>query len=60
MLTEKTYFVLYDGETAELVCRLEMPYRVPFGFHGQWISGNELRNHFEHHGVTEAEAPAAV
>jgi len=48
---EQSYFVLYDGETNELACRLKMPYRVPFGFHGQWLSDEELQGHFEHHGV---------
>ncbi|KAL7535928.1 hypothetical protein ACHAXR_006813 [Thalassiosira sp. AJA248-18] len=49
---EQTYFLLYDGTTAELVTRLKMPHRVPFGFHGLWVSGEELEGHFEHHGVT--------
>jgi carotenoid cleavage dioxygenase-like enzyme len=50
MKTEQTYFLLYDGETTDLVARLEMPHRVPFGFHGQWISSSELEGHFAHHG----------
>lgn len=51
---EETSFVLYDGETTELVARLKMPYRVPFGFHGLWITGDELVSHFETHGVAES------
>lgn len=46
---ERSYFVLYNGETNERVCRLQMPYRVPFGFHGQFISGEDLEEHFEYH-----------
>jgi len=45
----KRYFALYDGKTAELVCRLKMPCRVPFGFHGQWIPEKELHDHHELH-----------
>lgn len=51
MVNETSYFVLYDGTTNDLVCRLKMPYRVPFGFHGQWLSREELQGHFEHHGA---------
>jgi carotenoid cleavage dioxygenase-like enzyme len=43
------YFKLYDGETAELVARLTLPHRVPYGFHGQWIDGNKLEAHVAHH-----------
>ena len=46
---ERSYFILYDGDTGEKICRLQMPYRVPFGFHGQFISGEDLDNHFKHH-----------
>lgn len=53
MKEEQSYFLLYDGETTDLVCRLRMPHRVPFGFHGDWISGDKLRSHFEHHGLSE-------
>ena len=48
---EQSYFVLYNGQTNEVVCRLKMPFRVPFGFHGQWISREELQAHFAHHGT---------
>ena len=47
----QSYFVLYNGETGELVCRLKMPSRVPYGFHGQWISNDDLLTHFEHHNI---------
>merc|ERR1712071_620427 len=43
MVEKQAYFLLYDGETTDLICRLKMPYRVPFGFHGEWISGEELQ-----------------
>lgn len=51
MKENQSYFVLYHGETGELVCRLKMPSRVPYGFHGQWISSHDLENHFEHHNM---------
>ncbi|GKY98181.1 dixin [Mayamaea pseudoterrestris] len=43
------YFVLYDGETTELVTRIKMPYRIPFGFHGQWVNGESLDAHVAYH-----------
>jgi len=51
--TEESYFVLYHGETTELVCRIRMPHRVPYGFHGKWLSWNELRGHFDRHEIEE-------
>ena len=42
-------FIIYDAETNEKVCRLEMPHRVPYGFHGQFISREDLEKHFEYH-----------
>jgi carotenoid cleavage dioxygenase-like enzyme len=45
----ETFFALYDGETAELVARLQMPNQVPHESHGLWVSGEDLREHFAHH-----------
>jgi len=45
----QSYFVLYDGETNEQVCRLKMPSRVPYGFHGTFISGEDFKDHFQYH-----------
>ena len=45
----QSYFLLFDGETNRQVCRLKMPQRVPFGFHGQFISGEDLDFHYRHH-----------
>ena len=39
----KISFVLYDEET--LVVRMDMPFRVPFGFHGKWIAEEVLQSH---------------
>lgn len=50
----QSYFLLYDGDTNNLVCRLKMPERVPFGFHGQFIPGQELEDHVLHHEALEA------
>jgi 9-cis-epoxycarotenoid dioxygenase len=52
---DDTYFDLYDGETTELVAKLKMPARVPYGFHGLYITGDELRNHIQHHTTTALE-----
>ena len=41
-------FISYNGD-GEKVCRLKMPHRVPYGFHGQFISGEDLEKHFEYH-----------
>lgn len=60
MVEEQTYFLLYDGETTDLICRLRMPHRVPFGFHGAWISGRDLQGHFERHGTLEDETPSLL
>ena len=40
-------FVVYDAKTMSStpVCRLRMPRRVPYGFHGVHVSDNELRSH---------------
>ena len=48
-----SYFEVYDGLTTEMKCRLKMPGRVPYGFHGLWVTGEELRGHFEHHGIKD-------
>jgi hypothetical protein len=48
-LEERSYFILYDGETNEKVSRLQMPYRIPYGFHGQFVSREDLERHFEYH-----------
>lgn len=58
---DTSFFHLYDGVTAELLCRLKMPYRVPYGFHGTWLSQKELDGHFAHHGGTNSvEEPVLV
>ena len=46
---DQSYFILCEGETNQQVCRLKMPSRVPFGFHGQFISAEELEDHFLYH-----------
>ena len=49
----QSYFVLYDAKTSERICRLKMPQRVPQGFHGAFISGQELESHFRYHEDSE-------
>jgi carotenoid cleavage dioxygenase-like enzyme len=52
---DQSYFLLFDGETNKQVCRLKMPCRVPFGFHGQFISGDEFASHFRYHEARERD-----
>ena len=53
LLEEQTYFLIFDGENGELITRLKMPHRVPFGFHGIWVTGEELCGHHSYHGEEE-------
>jgi 9-cis-epoxycarotenoid dioxygenase len=55
---DQSYFAVYDGTTTELIVRLKMPHRVPYGFHGVWLSEEELQSHFDHHEAPAAEVPA--
>lgn len=41
---------IFDGENGELITRLKMPHRVPFGFHGLWVTGEELGGHYSYNG----------
>ena len=52
-LDNRSYFLLFHGETNEQVCRLKMPSRVPFGFHGQFFSSDEFASHFQYHETLE-------
>eukprot|EP00957_Ditylum_brightwellii_P045370 3438782-Ditylum_brightwellii.AAC.1 len=56
---EQTYFLLFDGNNGDLITRLKMPYRVPFGFHGLWVTKEELSGHFSHHGEKESASVTA-
>ena len=51
---QESYFVLFDGETLseEPVVRLRIPHRVPYGFHGLWVDGADLREHVSSTGST--------
>jgi len=45
--TNDSYFLLFEGDGSnKLVTRLKMPARVPFGFHGSWLEGQDLRSHW--------------
>ena len=46
---DQSYFDLFDGVTTERMTRLKMPSRVPFGFHGLWISEKEFQDHLKYH-----------
>ena len=43
----KSYFIVYSGSNCsnEPVFALEMPSRVPFGFHGLWVAEEALQEH---------------
>lgn len=49
LASNDSFFCLYDGVTADLIARWKLPYRVPYGFHGTWISENELEAHVKYH-----------
>lgn len=48
-LQDKSFFALYDGENGEQVARVEIPFRVPHGFHCEWLDEEQLRGHFAYH-----------
>jgi carotenoid cleavage dioxygenase-like enzyme len=55
-IEQKSYFVLYDGENDYgVVAKLRIPYRVPYGTHGQWVPGEELQAHLDHHASKSQE-----
>jgi len=48
---QQSYFVLFDGKSAsdQPIARLRMPHRVPYGFHGLWVDGADLKAHIDSH-----------
>jgi carotenoid cleavage dioxygenase len=48
-LTTSSEWHVYDGETmsSEPVARYAIPARVPYGFHGEWISEEQLQLHIK-------------
>lgn len=42
LASNESFFCLYDGFTADLVARWKLPYRVPYSFHGTWISETDF------------------
>ena len=51
-LDKMSYFLLFDD--GKMIARLKLPYRVPFGFHALWITGDQLKKHVEHHNKTKS------
>ena len=43
---QKSFFVVYDAHTmsSRPVARVPMPQRVPFGFHGMFLSEEQLQS----------------
>jgi carotenoid cleavage dioxygenase-like enzyme len=50
--------VLYDAKTMSCnpVARVKMPRRVPFGFHGLWMTGKQI--HVQEHGALQQDNSA--
>lgn len=48
-IRDKSFFLLFDGEDGEQVARIELPHRVPYGFHGEWVDEQQLQDHINHH-----------
>jgi len=42
---ERSELRVWDARTMRQVCRIETPQRVPWGFHGAWVTEAELRRH---------------
>lgn len=38
-----SYLHIYDAKDLKLEARVKLPQRVPYGFHGSWISGGQLK-----------------
>ena len=55
---EKSFFVLYDGETGDLTARVELPHRVPYGFHCEWLTEEQLQGHVEYHASLKQKTTA--
>ena len=53
-VTGENYFAAWDGQRCgdDAVVVLEVP-RVPLGFHGNWISSEQMARHLKHTGVNE-------
>src|SRR5690606_31283987 len=40
--TEKSYLLLLDGKTFDVQATVDLPIRVPFGFHGRWYPNGDM------------------
>ena len=47
--TNQSEFHIYNGKTmnSQPIVTFIIPKRVPYGFHGEWISQNVLNSHFQ-------------
>jgi carotenoid cleavage dioxygenase-like enzyme len=54
-VTEISSFLLYEED--KLVARLNMPYRVPYGFHGKWYPESVFQCHIKNQEVYEVKNP---
>ncbi|MGJ3238566.1 MAG: carotenoid oxygenase family protein [Anaerolineae bacterium] len=39
---DKSYLLLLDGQTFDLQARVDLPIRIPFGFHGRWYPNGDM------------------
>eukprot|EP00808_Paulinella_micropora_P016533 g10762.t1 len=55
--TDTTELVIWDAATMrqQHVVRMEIPHRVPFGFHGHWMDHHELQQHLSHHKAVKSK-----
>eukprot|EP01102_Stenamoeba_stenopodia_P017097 TRINITY_DN6082_c0_g1_i1.p1 TRINITY_DN6082_c0_g1~~TRINITY_DN6082_c0_g1_i1.p1 ORF type:complete len:539 (-),score=141.64 TRINITY_DN6082_c0_g1_i1:216-1832(-) len=42
--TEKGEVIFVDAKKMQIVCRAQTPQRVPYGFHGYWLTRAQVRN----------------
>ena len=39
-----SFFIAVNAREMKIVCKIRLPGRVPYGFHGIWLSENDIKN----------------